>query len=63
MARSIKIFKSFEEQEKWFLEYFASLTPSERLKSLSELQKKNYPSFMKPPARQVVILKHFMHGY
>ncbi|MEJ0103420.1 MAG: hypothetical protein WDO19_13085 [Bacteroidota bacterium] len=40
MEKKIKIFKSFEEQELYFLEYFVSLTPSERLKALAELQKK-----------------------
>jgi hypothetical protein len=40
MKKEIKIFKSFEEQEQYFLEYFFLLTPSERLKALAELQKK-----------------------
>jgi hypothetical protein len=40
MAKSIKIFKSFEEQERYFLEYFANLTPSEPLQALSKLKNK-----------------------
>ena len=59
MKREIKIFKSFEEQEKYFLEYFISLTPSERLKSLAELQKKNYKEFTKPSSKKITVHKHF----
>jgi hypothetical protein len=43
MERKIKIFKSFEEQEMYYLEYFANLTPSGRLQALAALQKKNNP--------------------
>jgi hypothetical protein len=39
--RTIKIFRTFEEQEMYFLKYFAELTPSERLQALSKLQKQN----------------------
>ncbi len=63
MARSIKIFKSFEEQEMYFLQYFASLTPSERLRSLSKLQKawsKNEP---KKITKKITLRKHFVYGY
>jgi hypothetical protein len=63
MKREIKIFKSFEEQELYFLEYFMSLTPSERLKALAELQKKNYKDFFKPFTRKITIRKHFSNGY
>ena len=63
MKREIKIFKSFEEQEKYFLEYFISLTPSERLKSLAELQKKNYKNFTKPSSKKITVHKHFGYGH
>lgn len=63
MERKIKIFRSFEEQELYFLEYFAKLTPSERLKALSELQKKNYKDFLKPFTREITIRKHFADGH
>lgn len=63
MKREIKIFKTFEEQERYFLEYFFSLTPSERLKALAELQKKNYKDFNKPSLKKITIQKHFVHGY
>ena len=59
MKREIKIFKSFEEQELYFLEYFMSLTPSERLRSLAELQKRNYKSFNKPSPKKITIQKHY----
>ena len=60
MKREIKIFKSFEEQEQYFLEYFISLTPSERLRSLAELQQKNYPDFNKPFQKIITIQKHYV---
>jgi len=63
MKREIKVFKTFEEQEAYFLEYFFSLTASERLKALAALQKKNYRDFNKPPLKKVTIQKHFVHGY
>ena len=63
MKREIKIFKSFEKQEAYFLEYFYSLTPSERLQALSELQKKNNNDFLKPSQKKITVKKHFADGY
>jgi hypothetical protein len=63
MAKELKIFKSFEEQEFYFLEYFASLTPSERLQSLSTLQKKNYKDFTKKSQKKITVQKHFINGH
>jgi hypothetical protein len=63
MKREIKIFKSFEEQERYFLEYFVSLSPSDRLKALADLQKKNYKDFAKPSPKKITIQKHFFYGY
>ncbi len=63
MKREIKIFKSFEEQELYFLEYFFSLTPSERLRALAKLQKKNNKDFLKPSPKKITIRKHFLHGH
>jgi hypothetical protein len=64
VEKRIQIFKSFEEQEKYFLDYFLHLTPSERLQSLSELQKKNFKDFLKPAAKRLTIRKHyFANGY
>lgn len=48
MKGKLRKFNSFEEQERYFLEYFFNLTPSERLRSLAALQKKNYKDFNKP---------------
>jgi hypothetical protein len=62
MARQIKIFKSFEEQEMYFLQYFFELTPSERLERLAVLQKKNNPNFLKPSPKKITIRKHFADG-
>ncbi|MBC7629014.1 hypothetical protein [Ferruginibacter sp.] len=59
MKREIKIFKSFEEQEKYFLEYFFYKTPSERLKALADLQKLNNKDFLIPSQRKITIQKHF----
>jgi hypothetical protein len=64
MKRQIKIFKSFNEQELYFLEYFIKLTPSERFKALAELQKKNYKDFFKPSSKKITVQKHyFANGY
>lgn len=63
MEKKIKIFKSFEEQELYFLKYFYLLTPSERLKALAELQKKNNKEFLTPSSKKVTIQKHFYYGH
>ncbi len=63
MKREIKIFKSFEEQEAYFLDYFYALTPSEHLKALAKLQKKNNKNFLRPAQRKITIKKHFSDGY
>lgn len=63
MKKKIKIFKSFEEQEMYFLEYFAALTPSERLQALSKIQKKNNPDFNNEPVKKITIRKHFIYGH
>jgi len=61
MERKIKIFKSFEEQEMYYLEYFANLTPSGRLQALTALQKKNNP--IENSAKKITIRKHFIYGH
>ncbi len=61
MTKRIKIFKSFEEQELFFLRYFIELTPSERLQALAKIQKKNNPE--KASTKKITIRKHFIHGY
>jgi hypothetical protein len=63
MKREIRIFKSFEEQEKYFLSYFISLSPSERLKALSELQKKNHKDFTKPSPKKITVYKNSWYGH
>ena len=64
MKREIRIFKSFEEQERYFLEYFFKLTPKERLRALGELQKKNYKDFLKPSLKKITIRKnYFANGH
>ena len=63
MERIIKKFNSFEEQEQYFLEYFYSLTPLDRLKALAELQKKNNKDFLKPSPKKITIRKHFVYGH
>ena len=63
MAKSIRIFKSFEEQEMYFLEYFAQLSPSERLKALAKLQKDNYEDHSQKPLKKITIRKHFTDGH
>ena len=57
------MFKSFEEQEKYFLAYFVSLSPSERLKALAELQKKNFKNFTAPSPKKITVYKHFVYGH
>jgi hypothetical protein len=63
MEKRIKIFKSFEEQENYFLEYFFAQTPSYRLRALSDLQKKNYKNFLQASPKKLTIKKHFIYGY
>jgi hypothetical protein len=63
MSKEIRIFKSFEEQEIFFLKYFADLTPSERLQALAKMQKQNYKYSDAKPAKKITILKHFVYGY
>jgi hypothetical protein len=63
MEKRIKIFKSFEAQEDYFLEYFYSLSPQERLRALANLQKKNNPNFLQPAQKVITLRKHFVYGY
>lgn len=63
MEKRIKIFKSFEEQENYFLEYFFLQTPSERLKALANLQIKNNKDFLKPSIKKITVQKHFLNGH
>lgn len=63
MEKRIWLFKSFEEQENYFLEYFYLKTPSERLKALLELQKKNNKDFLTPSQKKINIQKHLPDGY
>jgi hypothetical protein len=61
---TIKIFKTFEEQEMYLLKYFAELTPSERLHALSQLQKQNNKkAFNQKPQKKITLRKHFIYGY
>ena len=62
--RRIKIFKTFEEQEMDFLQYFFGLTPSERLQALTKLQKENLKSeFMQKPQKKIKLHKQSVYGY
>jgi len=63
MKKEVKKFKSFEEQEQYFVEYFFLLTSSEQLKALSELQKKNNKDFLNPSQKKITVKKHFSDGY
>lgn len=49
-----------EEQEMFFLEYFARLTPSERLQALARIQKNN-TVFDNKPSKKLSIRKHFVY--
>jgi hypothetical protein len=62
--RKIKIFKTFEEQEMYFLEYFFKLTPSQRLQALAKLQKENLKSeFLQAPKKIIKLHKQFIYGH
>jgi hypothetical protein len=63
VKKEIKIFKSFEEQETYFLEYFVSISPSDRLKALAELQKKNFKNFLQSSVKKITVHKHFGYGH
>jgi hypothetical protein len=64
VERQIKIFKTFEEQEMYFLEYFFNLTPSERLQALTKLQEQNLrKEFLKRPQKKITLHKEFIYGH
>jgi hypothetical protein len=63
MPREIKIFKSLKEQEDYFLSYFISLSPSERLKALAALQKRNYKDFTSPSPKKITVHKFSGYGH
>jgi len=62
MSKSIRIFKSFEEQEMYFLEHFIHLTPSERLQALARLQNKSSKGYQRA-VKKITIRKHFIYGH
>lgn len=62
MEKKIHIFKSFEEQEMFFLEHFIHLTPSERLEALARIQKKNNKD-QQEPVKKITIRKHFHYRH
>jgi len=51
MERSIKIFKSFEEQEEYYLEKMLKITALERFKNLFEMQRLTL--LFHPPVNEV----------
>ena len=56
MSKSIKIFKSFEEQEQYHLEMMAKSTPEERFRALylmQQMTKKLHPVIDK--TRKIII--------
>lgn len=61
MGKSIKIFKSFKDQEMHLLEYFYKMTPSERLQALSKLQRLNGPR--EKVKKKITIRNHFLYGH
>jgi len=61
MEKKIHLFKSFEEQERFFFEYFVHLTPAERLSALARIQKKN-AEYYSEPVKNITIRKHFIYG-
>lgn len=61
MEKSIHVFKSFNEQEMFFLEYFVHLTPSERLQALAKIQKRNNKKNI-DVVKKITIRKHFVYG-
>ncbi|MEO7443993.1 MAG: hypothetical protein ABIT96_07640 [Ferruginibacter sp.] len=63
MKREVRIFSTVEEQEKYFLQHFYRLGYSERLLSLFDLQKKNYPGFTDLSPRKITIKKSTVNGY
>jgi hypothetical protein len=64
MGKKIRISKSFEEQELYFLDYFFQLSPSERLQKLAALQRANFKDFFKPSVKKLTIRKeYFANGH
>jgi len=62
MEKKIHIFKSFEEQEMFFLEHFIHLIPSERLEALARIQKKNNKE-QEEPVKKITLRKHIYYGH
>ena len=63
MAKSIKIFKSFEEQELYFLKYFFELSPSERLQALAKIMRQDKVTGSPVSSKKITIKKHFIYGH
>lgn len=58
-ARKIVKFKSNEEQEFYFLNYYYGLSPIERLRALAALQIRNRTMRL-VPVKKITILKHHL---
>lgn len=58
-ARKIVKFKSNEEQEFYFLNYYYGLSPIERLRALAALQIRNRTMPL-VPVKKITILKHHL---
>jgi hypothetical protein len=41
-SKAVKIFKSFEDQEAWDIQYYINLSPEERQRIARELRKRYY---------------------
>jgi hypothetical protein len=56
MAKYIKLFKSFEEQEKYHLEEMSYSTPKERFRRLYLMQQITKRIHSSPPSRRKIII-------
>jgi hypothetical protein len=59
MKKKIVKFKTMEEQELYFLNFFYNLPPGERLRALADLQIKNRDS-TPIPVKKITIRKHHL---
>ena len=58
MAKSIKIFKSFEEQEAWQMEQARNSTPLERLRNLYYMQQLSLKFHPPKKEQKKIIISH-----
>ncbi len=63
MEKKVVIFKSFEEQEMYWLQHYYQMSRSERLRKLHELQVRNNPDFCRAGSKTITVHHQGKDGY